>query len=193
MTKFSILAFLGALVGGLLIWKVLPSAAIWIDGPWLIWAIVGLVLLLTAGLLIPRPTTDSWKRSWGLLWLAAICLMGSYSSLYVLHNRVNALGAQVREVLKTEAALAKAKAEERVADIESIAQDLTAKKLEVTSTYEAVVFDERELNRIEASSLELTYLEYIVSVLFVFTFFILAWMTAPTAQKFYGFNEAPAT
>jgi hypothetical protein len=193
MTKFSILALLGALVGGLLLWKVLPEAAIWIDGPWLIWAIVGLVLLLSAGILIPRPTTDSWKRAWGLLWLAAICLMGSYSSLYVLHSRVDQLGSQVREVLRLEADLGKAKMEERVADIESISQALNETRAEALSAYPGVVFDERSKNRIEASSLELTYLEYIVSVLFVFAFFILAWMTAPPAQKFYGFSEAPAT
>ncbi len=193
MTKFSILALLGSLVGGLLLWKVLPSEAIWMDGPWLVWAIAGLVLLMTAGLLIPRPTTDSWKRAWGLLWLSAICLMGSYSSLYVLHNRVNLLGSQVREVLRLQVDLDKAKAEERAADIESISQDLTAKRLEVTSVYAGVIFDDRSLNRIEESSLELTYLEYIVSVLFVFSFFILAWMTAPPAQKFYGFSQAPAT
>ncbi len=193
MTKFSILALLGALVGGLLLWKILPTEAVWINGPWLVWAIGGLVLLLTAGLLIPRPTTDSWKRAWGLLWLSAICLMGSYSSLYVLHNRVNALGSEVREVLRLQVDLDKAKAEERAADIQSISQDLTAKKLEVTSAYPGVIFDDRGLDRILASSMELTYLEYIVSVLFVFSFFILAWMTAPPAQKFYGFSEAPAT
>ena len=193
MTKFSILALLGALGGGVLLWTLLPTAAIWIDGPWLAWAIAGLVLLLTASILIPRPTTDSWKRAWGLLWLAAICFMGSYSSLYLLHHRVDHLASQVREVLQDEAALVKAKAEGRVADIESITQDLNTKRAEALASYPGLVFDERGKNRVEASSLELTYLEYMVSVLFVFAFFILAWMTAPPVQKFYGFTAAPAT
>lgn len=169
------------------------------------WFITGAVFQLAAALMLLRPKPLAWRRGWTMLWVACAAYMGGYSNLYLQRTPVatdradlyllQTLPPRIAELterigtLEAERGGAEAKSDLQLAELraehETRTKALAEKRARLAAKFPGRALDEGL--RAELTPLEEGFaaLEYVMSLLFLSSFFSLGTFVTRRAMDTY--------
>ncbi|MCB9881044.1 MAG: hypothetical protein H6832_05515 [Planctomycetes bacterium] len=162
-TIFSLAVPTLALLG---ILAVNPAEDTFLSGGYYAWFLVGSALVVTSAILLLRRSPRTWKNGSILLWLSAACFMGAYWNVHVDGGRVDALRRAATKLVKN-------------------AGDTGAAETWKTRGGEPRTADASAVTRLEEDLSAVTAIEYLLSVTFVATFYMIGVYAAPKRQREY--------
>ncbi|GEM_PF-2598028 len=185
MVRMAVLAILAPILGVVVLLSVGAGEGSGIRSTYFAWFAVGAATEIASGLLLLRPTRESWRRGWGILWIACIAYMGGYSNLFLQRSEIDGVRSAAVEVLNLER-----RAAERPGDID-LRAGLRAVRERFARERPGLSPSPDLVDDLGADAEVLGVLEYVLGLLFVAAFFVLSFATSPEAQRFYGFEDRP--